>query len=75
MIESMEEQCRRPGEHFNYASVHMHNPRCLYAVHVADYNTVLMSGQGILDMCMCVLAHCAQHRGISTTSAFIKGMS
>ena len=32
-------------EHFNYASVHIHNPRCFYTLHVADYNILHKSGQ------------------------------
>jgi len=34
----------------------------------------IKSGKGILDnsfICMCVVVHSAQHRGISTTGAFI----
>jgi len=47
----------------------MHKPRSLYAVHVADYK--VWSGYFGQFMYMCIVVHCAQHRGISTTGAFI----
>jgi len=59
---------------YNYASMHMRKPRSLYAVHVADYK--FWSGYFGQFMYMCVVVHSAQHRGISTTGAFIlPGMS
>ena len=51
----------------------MRKPGSLYAVHVADYK--VCSGYSGQFMCMCVVVHCAQHRGISTTGAFIKYMN
>jgi len=42
------------------------NLESLYTVHVADYKGYF--GQ---FMYMCAVVHCAQHRGISTTGAFI----
>ena len=53
----------------NYASVRMHKPRSLYAVHVTDYG--VRSGYSGQFMYMCVVVHSTQHRGISTTGAFI----
>jgi len=47
----------------------MRKPRFLYVVHVADYK--VWSGYFGQFMYMCVVVHCAQHRGISTTGAFI----
>ena len=57
---------------YNYALVRMHKPRSLYAVHVADYKVWSgYFGQFMYNI-MCVVVHCAQHRGISTTGAFIQ---
>ena len=55
---------------YNYASVRMCKPRSLYTVHVADYK--VWSGYYGQFMYMWVVVHCAQHRCISTTGAFIQ---